>query len=211
MATAVTYTLLRRLSPLKPTAALGALVFTFVNALGASIKSFLTAFPSGELFAKAFGVSRIPWFFMSLRGAMAQRAVVLFRPLMLKHRWPMVAMYAASLLLDFHTRGLPLGNQYWLYLVLVMGATVLTLAHLRPGIADRLLRRNDVSYGVYIRRMPLVNLLSYLSFASPPVSFAIALAETAAFATLSWRFVEHPLLRRKRGALRSVVSAPAGN
>lgn len=92
-----------------------------------------------------------------------------------------------------------------------MGATVLTIAYWRPGIADRLLRRNDVSYGVYIHHMPIVNLLSYLSFTSPPASFAIALAGTAVFATLSWRFVERPFLRRKRGALRSVVSAPAVN
>lgn len=71
VATAVTYTLLRRVSPLKLTVALGALaiVFTLFNAFGASIESHLAALPRGELVARAFGFSMIPWFFMFLLGA----------------------------------------------------------------------------------------------------------------------------------------------
>jgi peptidoglycan/LPS O-acetylase OafA/YrhL len=75
----------------------------------------------------------------------------------------------------------------------------------RPGIADRLLRGNDVSYGVDIHHTPIVNLPSYRPFISPPASFAIALAGTTGFTALFWRFVEYPLLRR------SAVIPPAVN
>jgi len=211
VATAVAYTVLRRLTPLRLTIVLAvlAIAFSLFNVFGGAIEAQLAALPRGELLQKAYKVTLLPWFFMFLVGAVAQRTSAVLVPLLLQHRWAVVAMYVGALLLDFHAWGLPAGNEIPAYLVPLMGCMVLSVAYWRPGIAERLLRRNDISYGVYIHHMPLVNLLSYLGATGPIFSFWIALAGTAVLAALSWRFVERPFLRRKRGALRSVNAAPA--
>jgi peptidoglycan/LPS O-acetylase OafA/YrhL len=114
-----------------------------------------------------------------------------------------LGLYVAGTFVDFAVWGLPLGNQIPTYLVPVMGAAVLTLAYCRPGVSDRVLRSNDVSYGLYIYHMPVVNTLSYLGFNSPAAILA-ALTASSVLAVASWKFVERPFLRRKRQALRSV-------
>ena len=211
VATCVAYTLLRRLSPVRITIALAVLAaaFSLFNVFGGLIEEQLVTLPRGELLQKAYKVTLLPWFFMFLLGAVAQRTSGLFVPALIQYRWSVVAMYVGALLLDFHAWGMPTGNEIPAYLVPLMGCMVLTAAYWRPGIAERLLRRNDISYGVYIHHMPLVNLLLYLGPTGPVGSFWLALTGTIALATLSWRFVERPFLRRKRSALRSVSASPA--
>jgi peptidoglycan/LPS O-acetylase OafA/YrhL len=211
VATCVAYTLLRRLSPVRITIALAVLAaaFSLFNVFGGLIEEQLVTLPRGELLQKAYKVTLLPWFFMFLLGAVAQRTSGLFVPALIQYRWSVVAMYVGALLLDFHAWGMPTGNEIPAYLVPLMGCMVLTAAYWRPGIAERLLRRNDISYGVYIHHMPLVNLLSYLGTTGPVGSFWLALTGTLVLATLSWRFVERPFLRRKRSALRSVSASPA--
>jgi peptidoglycan/LPS O-acetylase OafA/YrhL len=210
VATCVAYTLLRRLSPVRITVALAVLAaaFSLFNVFGGLIEEQLVTLPRGELLQKAYKVTLLPWFFMFLLGAVAQRTSGLFVPALIQYRWSVVAMYVGALLLDFHAWGMPTGNEIPAYLVPLMGCMVLTAAYWRPGIAERLLRRNDISYGVYIHHMPLVNLLSYLGTTGPVGSFWLALTGTLVLATLSWRFVERPFLRRKRSALRSVSASP---
>lgn len=211
VATCVAYTLLRRLSPVRITIALAVLAaaFSLFNVCGGLIEAQLVTLPKGELLQKAYKVTLLPWFFMFLLGAVAQRTSGLFVPALIQYRWSVVAMYVGALLLDFHAWGMPTGNEIPAYLVPLMGCMVLTAAYWRPGIAERLLRRNDISYGVYIHHMPLVNLLLYLGATGPVGSFWLALTGTLVLATLSWRFVERPFLRRKRSALRSVSASPA--
>ena len=67
-----------------------------------------------------------------------------------------------------------------------------------------MLRRNDISYGVYIFHMPIVNLLIYLEIKGF-AGFWVAFIGTVVFATLSWFLVEKPALRLKKIALRSIA------
>lgn len=84
-----------------------------------------------------------------------------------------------------------------------------------PGWASTLTRRvGDLSYGAYIWHMPLINLMlwSEVTTRLPPATApAIALVLTLIAARLSWRFVEEPMLRRKRHSSRTELSvAPPG-
>ncbi len=59
--------------------------------------------------------------------------------------------------------------------------------------------RHDLSYGLYIYGFPVQQLLAATSLRHQPwlVFLAASLALTAGCAFLSWRFVEHPFLRRR--------------
>jgi peptidoglycan/LPS O-acetylase OafA/YrhL len=63
-----------------------------------------------------------------------------------------------------------------------------------PVLAERLLHRQDISYGVYVFHMPTTNAMLHLRIGNA----AIAMAMTLVLAILSWRFVEQHALRVRK-------------
>lgn len=59
--------------------------------------------------------------------------------------------------------------------------------------------RFDLSYGSYVWHMPVINFLLVMNVRSP----ILALALTAALATISWIFIERPALKLKKKSLKS--------
>jgi peptidoglycan/LPS O-acetylase OafA/YrhL len=112
------------------------------------------------------------------------------------------------MLIDYSVWGIPLGNEIPAYLVPIMGITVLALAYRRPLLGERVLGGSDLSYGFYVYHMPLINLVMYLGAPQSLLSCFASLVGALALAALSWRFVERPFLRRKRGSLRAVAARP---
>ena len=72
------------------------------------------------------------------------------------------------------------------------------------SISHRVLRGNDVSYGVYIYHGPILNVLLVLGIRSA-VGMTIFFAATIAAACLSWLLVERPALKLKRYSIRASV------
>jgi peptidoglycan/LPS O-acetylase OafA/YrhL len=70
-----------------------------------------------------------------------------------------------------------------------------------PGLSDSVLHRNDISYGVYLYHMPVVNLLLALGVGGAAWSLSVAMGATVSLALFSWFVVEKPALRLKRHAL----------
>jgi peptidoglycan/LPS O-acetylase OafA/YrhL len=140
---------------------------------------------------------------MFLLGVLAQRFHATLVPLLVDRVSAVVAIYLSSLIVDHFVWGLPVGNEISSYLVPGMGCAVLAIAYSRPTLSDSVLGRNDVSYGVYIHHMPLVNLALWLGFADSWVAILAVLLLTIGLAFVSWRVVEQPWLSRKRGAQRA--------
>lgn len=185
-----------------------ALAFGPLNAFKVEIGSALDASLGTALGSKLYRASFLPWFYLFMLGVVAQRCAAIVVPLLRDRCVATVAIYAVCMLIDYSFWGIPLGNEIPAYLVPIMGATVLALAYSRPTLGERMLRGNDVSYGFYVYHMPLINLVMYLGAPQSPLSSLAALAGALALAALSWRFVERPFLRRKRGSLRAVTARP---
>ena len=82
-------------------------------------------------------------------------------------------------------------------LYLILGATILSAAFSKPNLSFKLLRGNDISYGIYIYHMPVANFVLYkfgASFETMLVSAAICVL----FALASWKLVEYPALKLKK-------------
>ena len=85
---------------------------------------------------------------------------------------------------------------------IVIAGVVLSAAFTVPGIGNCLLRRNDISYGVYIYHMPVVNALLFLG-CSGALGMLLLLSVTILLGVLSWVFVERPALSLKRMSIRA--------
>jgi len=204
------YRALRGLSQVRLTIALAlvALAFGPLNAFKSEIGSMLDAEFGTTLGSKLYRASFVPWFYLFMLGVVAQRCADWVVPPLRDRCMPTVATYAVCMLIDYSLWGIPLGNEIPAYLVPIMGVTVLALAYRQPSLGSRLLRGNDVSYGFYVYHMPLINLLMYLGAPRSLPSCLAALVGALVLAALSWRFVERPFLRRKRGSLRAAAAGP---
>ena len=202
--TALMYFGIRRLTPIQQTVAIGllALFFSIFNGQREAAEVIIERATGSWVLTKLYGVSFIPWYYMFLCGALAQRMSSWLVPLCIDHAPKILVMYVVAMLIDFHFWGVRLGNDIPPYLVPIMGVAVLSLAYVRPTLGHQLLRGNDVSYGLYIYHMPIVGLLIQLGRTGSLVWVGVALGSALTCAVLSWRFVERPFLRRKRVGLR---------
>jgi peptidoglycan/LPS O-acetylase OafA/YrhL len=87
---------------------------------------------------------------------------------------------------------------------LMMAVATVSMAYTVPGLSQRLLRGNDISYGVYIYHGLIINILVELGYKGRLLYIPLVILVTFVAGWLSWRFVERPFLRLKRHALHAV-------
>lgn len=92
------------------------------------------------------------------------------------------------------------GNRLGLFYFLSYAAIVLWFAFGTPHVRLTF----DLSYGVYIWHMPVINLLLVLALPLS-VAFAVSVGLTFGVAALSWLLVEKPALKLKRRSLKPLV------
>lgn len=153
------------------------------------------------LWYRLAGVSFIPWFYMFLIGVVFQRHFEML------HAWlggrfvPMLIVYILLAWGCGGVLGWSLGNDLNPILSTALCALTFAAAFSGTGLADKLLSRNDLSYGVYIYHMPMVNFLLAIGLGGATRSFLVAIAATLLLSYGSWRVVEKPALRFKQHAL----------
>jgi peptidoglycan/LPS O-acetylase OafA/YrhL len=158
--------------------------------------------PRDTLGWKLFAVTFAPWVFMFMAGAYValnkgiRDFVCGFNVLLLL----VLALLAGWLCVHFRLGG---GNGTPLPAFLLLAALVLKLAFTKPTLANRLLNRNDISYGIYIYHMPIINWILYEKYAQNLTALIITLVLVIVAAFISWKIVESPVLRRKKVTLQS--------
>jgi peptidoglycan/LPS O-acetylase OafA/YrhL len=148
---------------------------------------------------KLLFVTLIPNLWMFLLGILIHRNFAVLKPWIEGKFLPYFAAYAAfmALVAAFVPDRSPL-----FYLAYLPARTILAFATiagaftLRP-LSRRLLRGNDISYGIYIYHSVVINVLLELGMLSSLVSVLAVYAISIALALLSWRLVEKPALACK--------------
>jgi peptidoglycan/LPS O-acetylase OafA/YrhL len=150
---------------------------------------------------KLLGVTFIPWVYMFLAGAFVQYNFKFFHSMLSGRFLPVFVGYLAIALLAEHWLGWGFGNLLNPVFFLALMLVIFAAAFSYPTVSDRVLRRNDISYGVYIYHMPVINLLLAIGYGASIKGFWIAAFATVALAFVSWFFVEKPALSFKRRPL----------
>jgi peptidoglycan/LPS O-acetylase OafA/YrhL len=96
------------------------------------------------------------------------------------------------------------GNNMSPVYLLPLAGLVVSLAMSAPQLSDRILRHHDVSYGLYLYHMLVIEFLVGLAAPSGWASIAAAIIVSLVLAALSWTLIEKQYLRGKRRALRAV-------
>jgi peptidoglycan/LPS O-acetylase OafA/YrhL len=151
----------------------------------------------------------VPYLWMFLVGVLIQRQWNSVRGWLVgrAHWWGLgyLVWCAAARWLRVDTGGNSISPVY----LLPLAGLIVSLAMSAPQLSDRILRHQDVSYGLYLYHMLVIDLL--VGFAAPSgwPSLTVAIIASLGLAALSWTLIEKQYLRRKRGALHSVSAGSA--
>lgn len=195
---------LYRLFELKEKQRLSLLVMLLVVFIVANRFLYLSSeYYSDQVIWKLYRVSFMPWIYMFIFGIIVQRHFDLFAGSL--SRVPLFPFFILYTVLSyiFSRHGMEYGNGVPPYVYFPLAILVLRFAYLRPVITHRLLKGNDISYGIYIWHMPLINQLLYLSEEIGIEDVLIVIGSSFAIALCSWFFLEKNMLKLKKFSLKA--------
>jgi len=91
---------------------------------------------------------------------------------------------------------------------IVLAFCVLSMAYTLPDTALRLLRSNDISYGIYIYHGLIITIITQWGLTAD-VDLPLLLMLSYFMAYLSWIYIERPFIRMKEKTIRYNSSVPA--
>ena len=144
-------------------------------------------------------VSPLPHLYMFLIGVVLQRNFERVLPL-LENRAPLWFAAFAAFMLMFNPWGQEmLSSSPVVVLVgrMLLAMTALSFAFSWRSLTERLLRGNDISYGIYLYHALAINVLVQIGWKGSQWHLATVIVATAVLAALSWRFVEYPAISLK--------------
>lgn len=149
-----------------------------------------------------------PWFYMFAFGAFlsTQKAFCtrIVKINLLYLLTPYLICYYASGAMGFGS-----GNSINPICFILLSAIIVKCAYSCSGFSDKILHRNDISYGVYIYHMPVINYFLQTKIIDGNYAFVSGLFLTLAIATSSWLLIEKPCIRLKRRPNRKLHPATA--
>lgn len=150
-----------------------------------------------SIVGKLVTVTLLPWLFYFLMGV-GLRYLYRARPGIFRGKaldWAGIYALWVAIEIVFHIPGAT-ENVLNPVSIVLLGCLTVSAAFTLPSLATRLLRENDISYGVYIYHMPFVNLILFLGLLGV-FGLVAALSLAVTMAILSWRFIERPALNLK--------------
>lgn len=81
---------------------------------------------------------------------------------------------------------------------IVLAITVVSVAYTKPGISYKVLRGNDISYGVYIYHGLMMNIFISMGLKGRAEYLILLFCIVYSLGYLSWIIIERPFLRRKK-------------
>ena len=154
-------------------------------------------------FYRYLTISCVPWFYMFLTGMLVQRNFALAHRLLVGRFLPLFVAYCGLGLFAARILGWRFDNNLNPLVFMALAAVTFAAAFSAPTLSDRLLRRQDLSYGVYLYHAPAINFLLATGLLTAAAGALAALGTAVALAFGSWYLIERPALGLKHRAAYS--------
>lgn len=147
---------------------------------------------------KLIGCSMIPHIWLFLLGVLLQQNFERLRPFF-EGKFAHWLIGHGLMVIAAGSAGLPVGSNYpFPGVALTLAGSTIALAFTVRTLADKLLHHNDISYGVYIYHMVLVNAFIHMNFTGTVTSLICLVVATFVIAYLSWTLIERPAIKLKK-------------
>ena len=152
------------------------------------------------LYKKLFNVSFLPWYYMFVLGALVYKFNSFIDIVKKMNLFFLLLLYVLCYLF---TKNLGWYNNINPIAYFILILLIIKCAYSVPDLSDKLLRKNDISYGIYIFHMPIVNYLLYKNIVGTD-GVLTAIFFTFAASIFSWFALEKVILAKKRNAQRKI-------
>jgi len=153
-------------------------------------------------FSKLFNVSFLPWIYMFLWGCYLESNESLQKKL---KNYNIFIIITILIILNYYSYQLDIfrGKTNALNPIefFLLSIVIFKIAYLKIKIPENFFNKNDISYGVYLYHMPIVNFLLYKNITQSYLSLALCIVLTLLFAIISWKVIEKPFLSLKKTSL----------
>lgn len=174
------------------------IIFIFVFSLIANV--YLRIYSDwSKLFFKLLTVSFLPWIFIFIIGFLFKYYERHIDFLKRVNPFLIFLPFVLSMLFigDYKTNAMnsinPISATLLAILVYIFSQKELKI----PNTFMNFVNESDISYGLYIYHMPIINTFLYLQFGNLYFNILISILLTILFSLLSWKFVEKPFLQKK--------------
>jgi len=174
------------------------IIFVVISSVIAQYKSVA----SGSLISKLFTVSFFPWYYMFLTGVIFQKYFYFFYKILSGKFLHTLLLYFAGCYIG-GIFNVDFGNTFNPILFILLAALVFSTAYSRTGTAKQLLRDADISYGIYLYHMPIINYCIYLNFSKSYAMASIIIFTVVSISCVSWFSIEKPSLKVSKKIYRS--------
>ena len=136
---------------------------------------------------KLWGLSFSPWIYMFLVGMFFQKNFNRIYSI-LQDKFPLILfIYLSIAYCTKNYSGWTGWNNICPQLFCLLTLVIFSFAYSFPKLSDNLLRKNDVSYGLYIYHIPVINIFLYYGYVSDIKFVLLSLALTIVAAAISWK------------------------
>lgn len=143
---------------------------------------------------KLYHYSFIPWIYMFLLGGFLSKEKKITD---LIKKTPYFLAFLLAIFSYIFTKDLGWSNSINPVGFICLIPLILKSAYTLPNLSNKLLRGNDISYGIYIYHIPIFNYLHYQNFNDSKI-ILYGLITTILFAVISWVTIEKPSLNLKK-------------
>ncbi|WP_019531048.1 acyltransferase family protein [Dasania marina] len=158
---------------------------------------------SQNIIWKLYRISFMPWLYMFLVGVLVQKNFEVIARYILKLNLLFLLIVYVCIAYLLSNQGMLLGNSISPLLFFPLVVLIFKFSYSNVQITNRLLRGNDISYGVYIWHMPIINQALYLYGYDLSEGVVVGLLGLTIFAGLgSWLLIEAPSLRLKKNSIK---------
>ncbi len=179
-------------------------LFLVISAVFFSYRSSNT----NDIWFKLMMCSMLPHFWLFLLGVLVQRKLEVLKKyfagkLLLwicVHAIVCAAAQGLGLVAASNIPGIPVS--------ISLACVTLSAAFTISTLSDRLLKNNDISYGVYIYHVLVINALLELEVVSGWTAVGITFLMTLILATASWKLVESPIIKLKKRLSKAIRQDP---
>lgn len=177
-------------------------IFLFILIFFSILLNIIMATTTESIPHKLFFVSVVPYLFNFLSGAFFYvyweelKRVVENKFLMFISIY-MIYFSIFGVILNYELYSYKIHNIFQIITPILLSVTVLSFAFSFNNLSEKILKNNDISYGIYIYHMLIVNTLIATGYQYKSILLFFTLGLTLIVATLSWKTIEKPSLRMK--------------